>query len=170
MKLCRRHAAKSHTKCGGNIDLTSLTSLDFFLWRYLKSKVYLDKPTTTRALKEGIQRCLKEHIYRKLSWKIWIKVCVCASEVVEAYVLFTMESCRMYLMMQKKKKNFVFYWNYVAYRNPGHPVQYRFNSHQSFCIRIMLSSSNQIMQNKIVLFATFYIKSVHPFIKVYLFD
>lgn len=37
-----------------------LTPLDFFLWGYLKSQVYVNKPTTTRALKEEIQRCINE--------------------------------------------------------------------------------------------------------------
>ena len=37
-----------------------LTPLDFFLWSYLKSQVYVNKPTTTRALKEEIQRCINE--------------------------------------------------------------------------------------------------------------
>ncbi|KYN32334.1 hypothetical protein ALC56_13191, partial [Trachymyrmex septentrionalis] len=37
-----------------------LTPLDFFLWGYLKSQVYVNEPTTTRALKEEIQRCINE--------------------------------------------------------------------------------------------------------------
>ncbi|KYN39884.1 hypothetical protein ALC56_05652, partial [Trachymyrmex septentrionalis] len=37
-----------------------LTPLDFFLLGYLKSQVYVNKPTTTRALKEEIQRCINE--------------------------------------------------------------------------------------------------------------
>ena len=37
-----------------------LTPLDFFLWDYLKSKVYVNNLTTTRALQEEIKRCLNE--------------------------------------------------------------------------------------------------------------
>ncbi|XP_018359883.1 PREDICTED: uncharacterized protein LOC108759083 [Trachymyrmex cornetzi] len=37
-----------------------LTPLDFFLWSYLKSKVYVNKPTITRALQEEIKRCTNE--------------------------------------------------------------------------------------------------------------
>ena len=37
-----------------------LTPLDFFLWGYLKSQIYVSKPTTIRALKEEIQRCINE--------------------------------------------------------------------------------------------------------------
>ena len=37
-----------------------LTPLDFFLWGYSKWKVYVDNPTTTRALKEEIKRCINE--------------------------------------------------------------------------------------------------------------
>ena len=37
-----------------------LTPLDFFLWGYSKWKVYVDNPTTTRALREEIKRCIDE--------------------------------------------------------------------------------------------------------------
>ena len=37
-----------------------LTPLDFFLWGYLKSKVYVDNPTTSRALQEEIKPCIDE--------------------------------------------------------------------------------------------------------------
>ncbi|KAK0166333.1 hypothetical protein PV328_004759 [Microctonus aethiopoides] len=37
-----------------------LTPLDFFLWGFLKSKVYANKPTTIHALKEEIKRCIKD--------------------------------------------------------------------------------------------------------------
>jgi hypothetical protein len=37
-----------------------LTPLDFFLWGYLKSKVYANKPTTTHALKQEIRPCIGE--------------------------------------------------------------------------------------------------------------
>ena len=37
-----------------------LTPLDFFLWGYLKSKVYVNKPTTTRALQEEIKQTLHQ--------------------------------------------------------------------------------------------------------------
>ncbi|XP_078032646.1 uncharacterized protein LOC144467630 [Augochlora pura] len=37
-----------------------LTPLDFFLWGFLKSKVYINKPTTTHALKEEIELCINE--------------------------------------------------------------------------------------------------------------
>ena len=37
-----------------------LTPLDFFLWGYLKSKVYVNNPTTTRELQEEIKRCIDE--------------------------------------------------------------------------------------------------------------
>lgn len=33
---------------------------DFLLWGYLKSKVYINKPTTTGALQQGIKRCIIE--------------------------------------------------------------------------------------------------------------
>ena len=35
-----------------------LTPLNFFLWGYLKSKVYVNNPTTTRALQ--IKHCINE--------------------------------------------------------------------------------------------------------------
>ncbi|KZC11452.1 hypothetical protein WN55_02626, partial [Dufourea novaeangliae] len=37
-----------------------LTPLDFFLWGFLKLKVYVNKPTTTQALKEEIRCCITE--------------------------------------------------------------------------------------------------------------
>ena len=37
-----------------------LIPLDFFLWDYLKSKVYANNPTTIRALQEEIKRCINE--------------------------------------------------------------------------------------------------------------
>ena len=37
-----------------------LTPLDFFLWGFLKSMVYANKPTTTQALKDEIGRCINE--------------------------------------------------------------------------------------------------------------
>ena len=40
--------------------LYDLTPLDFFLWGYLKSKVYVNNPTTTHALQEEIKRCINE--------------------------------------------------------------------------------------------------------------
>ena len=46
-----------------------LTPLDFFLWGYLKSKIYVNNPTTTRALQEEIKRCINEiqpQLYRKV--------------------------------------------------------------------------------------------------------
>ena len=61
-----------------------LTPLDFFLWGYLKSKVYVDNPTTTRALQEEIKRCIDEiqPNYAERWWKIWTKVCVGASKAM----------------------------------------------------------------------------------------
>lgn len=46
-----------------------LTPLDFFLWGFLKSMVYANKPTTTQALKEEIGRCINEipqHLCKKV--------------------------------------------------------------------------------------------------------
>ena len=46
-----------------------LTSLDFFLWGYLKSKIYVNDPTTLHALQEEIKRCIDEilpQLYRKM--------------------------------------------------------------------------------------------------------
>lgn len=43
-----------------------LTPLDFWLWGYLKSQVYANKPATTEALKTEIRRCINEippHVY-----------------------------------------------------------------------------------------------------------
>lgn len=37
-----------------------LTPLDFFLWGYLKSKVYVNHPQTIPDLKEEIRRCIEE--------------------------------------------------------------------------------------------------------------
>ncbi|CAK9818807.1 hypothetical protein ANTQUA_LOCUS9924 [Anthophora quadrimaculata] len=34
--------------------------MDFFLWGFLKSKVYVNKPTTIHASKEKIERCINE--------------------------------------------------------------------------------------------------------------
>ena len=49
--------------------LCDLTPLDFFLWGYLKSKVYVNNPTTTCALQKEIKRCINEiqpQLYRKI--------------------------------------------------------------------------------------------------------
>ena len=44
--------------CGGDINWPSrspdLTALDFFLWRYLKERVSINKPWTVDALKQNI--------------------------------------------------------------------------------------------------------------------
>ena len=40
--------------------LDHLTPLDFFLWSYLKSKIYVNNPITTRALQEEIKLCINE--------------------------------------------------------------------------------------------------------------
>ena len=37
-----------------------LTPLDFFLWGYLKSKICVDDPTTTHALREENKHCINE--------------------------------------------------------------------------------------------------------------
>ena len=45
-----------------------LTPFDFFLWGYLKSKIYVNNPTTTRALQEEIKHCINEiHNYAEKS-------------------------------------------------------------------------------------------------------
>src|SRR5215469_14707821 len=45
---------------GGNVNWPSrtcdLTPLDFFLWGYLKEKMYVDKPATIQELKDKILR------------------------------------------------------------------------------------------------------------------
>ena len=58
-----------------------LTPLDFFLWGYLKSKVYVNNPTTTYALQEKIKHCINE-IQLQLCRKIWTKECICARCVI----------------------------------------------------------------------------------------
>ena len=45
---------------------SDLTSCDFFLWRYPKSKVYINKPRTLHELREEIRRAMRE-----LSRRIW---------------------------------------------------------------------------------------------------
>lgn len=37
-----------------------LTPLDYFLWGYLKSKVYANRPQTLDALRLNIERCIRE--------------------------------------------------------------------------------------------------------------
>ena len=49
-----------------------LTPLDFFLWGYLKRKVY--DPTTTRASQEEIERCIDE-IQPRLRGKVMKNLC-----------------------------------------------------------------------------------------------
>lgn len=57
-----------------------LTPLDFFLCSYLKSKVYVNKSTITRALQEEIKLCINEiqpQLCRKvMQGKISTKECV----------------------------------------------------------------------------------------------
>ena len=64
-----------------------LTPLDFFLWGYLKSQIYVNKPTTIRALKEEIQRCIDEiqpHLCKIVVESfISTQECVCACKAVE---------------------------------------------------------------------------------------
>ena len=40
-----------------------LIPLDFFLWGFLKSRVYVNQPATTRELQEEIERCINEILY-----------------------------------------------------------------------------------------------------------
>lgn len=51
--------------------LYDLTPSNFFLWSYLKSKVYVHKPTTTRKLKERFkaESTTLSHISAKWQWK-----------------------------------------------------------------------------------------------------
>ena len=44
----------------GRPDQAILTPLDVLLWGFLNSKVYSTKPSTTHALKEEIELCIKE--------------------------------------------------------------------------------------------------------------
>uniref|UniRef100_A0A0K2UQA4 Putative LOC100569746 [Acyrthosiphon pisum] n=1 Tax=Lepeophtheirus salmonis TaxID=72036 RepID=A0A0K2UQA4_LEPSM len=37
-----------------------ITSLDFFLWGYVKAKVYVNKPATIEALEANIERIIRE--------------------------------------------------------------------------------------------------------------
>uniref|UniRef100_A0A0K2UNL5 Putative LOC101896122 [Musca domestica] n=1 Tax=Lepeophtheirus salmonis TaxID=72036 RepID=A0A0K2UNL5_LEPSM len=37
-----------------------ITHLDFFLWGYVKAKVYVDKPATIEALEANIERVIRE--------------------------------------------------------------------------------------------------------------
>ncbi|KAF7272198.1 hypothetical protein GWI33_014996 [Rhynchophorus ferrugineus] len=41
-------------------DISNLTAPDFFLWRFLKSKVYVNKPQTIQHLKDNIRREIEE--------------------------------------------------------------------------------------------------------------
>lgn len=56
-----------------------LTPLNFFLWGCLKSQVYVNKSTTTRALEE-IQRCINKiqpYLYRMVMENFDKRVCMC---------------------------------------------------------------------------------------------
>lgn len=46
-----------------------LTPLDFFLWGFLKSKVYVNKSTTTHSLNEEIERCINKSIQPEKPWR-----------------------------------------------------------------------------------------------------
>ena len=61
-----------------------LTPLDFFLWGYLKSKVYANKPTTVQQLKDEIRRHIGEIAanYTETSLKTLTIEWRCAVEVL----------------------------------------------------------------------------------------
>ncbi|GFT88511.1 DUF4817 domain-containing protein [Trichonephila clavipes] len=46
-----------------------LTPLDYFLWGYVKSLVYADKPQTLDHLKDNIRRVIADTIYGHKCWK-----------------------------------------------------------------------------------------------------
>ena len=58
-----------------------LTPLDFFLWGYLKDKVYINKPQTIEDLKEEIRHNIAEICPQlcNMSWKISLKELICAA-------------------------------------------------------------------------------------------
>ena len=59
----------------GDQNCCDLTLLNFFLWSFLKSKIYANKPTTTDAWRRklSIISMTFSHIYAKRSWKIYKK-------------------------------------------------------------------------------------------------
>ena len=60
-----------------------LTSLDFFLWGYLKDKVYLSNPQTIHDLKINIRRevaCIPEEVLKKVSLNMIKRVNACLQE------------------------------------------------------------------------------------------
>lgn len=60
MALLREHFGERLISLNGPVDWPprscDITPLDFFLWGYVKSKVYANKPTTIEALEENIRR------------------------------------------------------------------------------------------------------------------
>ena len=86
-----------HQSCPGRVILRfgdqnwpprscDLSPLDFFLWGFLKSMVYANKPTTTQALKRKLDAVLMKYrsIYAKRSLKISLKDRVCFSKPAAA--------------------------------------------------------------------------------------
>lgn len=57
-----------------------LTPLDFWLWGYLKSRVYANKPATIEALKAEIRRCINEippHVFNNVIENFVKRVRIC---------------------------------------------------------------------------------------------
>ena len=71
------------TKYGQNCDLNicqRFNAAGLFLWGFLKSKVYANKPTTTQALKREIERCINEirpHLCKMVMENVDKRVCIC---------------------------------------------------------------------------------------------
>ena len=63
--------------------LLDVTAPDFFLWGYLKSKVYCNRPTDLHALKEDIREeiaKLSEEILQAVMCSFWTHVYLCIEE------------------------------------------------------------------------------------------
>ena len=62
MDLLREHLGEQIISGNGPVDWPprscDITLLDFFLWGYVKSKVYTDKPASIQALEQNITRVI----------------------------------------------------------------------------------------------------------------
>ena len=67
----------------------NLTPLDFLIWGYLKSKVYVNipQPHVHYQRKLNATSMKFSYNYAERSWKISTKGCVCASKAVEPFVV-----------------------------------------------------------------------------------
>ena len=74
MDLIRGEFGEHFTSLSGPVNGTprscDLTSLDYFLWRYVKAHVYADKPASIDAFEDNIEAFIRE-----IPAKIFERVC-----------------------------------------------------------------------------------------------